>query len=57
MISLFSGKKKLMLINLAFYNSRQGGMCPLEVLPVRFHFGGEFDFDGYSLNSEGKAGL
>ena len=25
-------------------------MCPLEVLPVRFHFGGEFDFDGYSLN-------
>jgi alpha-galactosidase len=25
-------------------------MDPLEVVPVRFHFGGEFDFDGYSLN-------
>lgn len=27
-----------------------GVMDPLECLPVRFHFGGEFDFDGRSLN-------
>ena len=25
-------------------------MDPLEVLLVRFHFGGEFDFDDHSLN-------
>ncbi|KAL6654545.1 hypothetical protein ACP70R_008010 [Stipagrostis hirtigluma subsp. patula] len=25
-------------------------MDPLDILPVRFHFGGEFDFDGNSLN-------
>ncbi|TVU01737.1 hypothetical protein EJB05_27874, partial [Eragrostis curvula] len=28
-------------------------MDPFEVIPVRFHFGGEIDYDGYSLNYNG----
>lgn len=33
-------------------------MDPLEVLTVRFHFGGKFDYDGHSLNYvHGRVGL
>ena len=32
-----------------------GAMEPLDSLPVRFHLGGQFDYDGYGLNYVGGA--
>jgi hypothetical protein len=30
-----------------------GAMDPLDILQVRFHFGGQFDYDGFAVNYVG----